>query len=95
MFANLAERFTNSQGDSFHAAWRDPSKSITPAKVNTLQSATATTKSNTPNVRSGVSMGKQKRARISGLTEKQAEALRHMRKERNSDGTDALVAYNT
>lgn len=95
MFANLADRFTNSQGDSFHAAWRDPSKSVTPAKVNTLQSATATTKSNTPNVRSGVSMGKQKRARISGLTEKQAEALRHMRKERNSDDTDALVAYNT
>lgn len=94
MFANLADRFTNSQGDSFHAAWRDPSKSVTPAKVNTLQSATATTKSNTPNVRSGVSMGKQKRARISGLTEKQAEALRHMRKERNSDDADALVAYN-
>lgn len=48
MFANLADRFTNSQGDSFHAAWRDPSKSVTPAKVNTLQSATATTKRNTP-----------------------------------------------
>ena len=51
MFANLADRFTNSQGDSFHAAWRDPDKSVTPAKVNTLQPAPATTKGNTSNVR--------------------------------------------
>lgn len=94
MFTNLAERIIKPQGDSFHAAWRDPSKSVTPAKVNTSQSATATTKSNTSNSRSGVSMGKQKRARISGLTEKQAEALCHMRKERNSDDADSLVAYN-
>lgn len=94
MFTNLAERIIKPQGDSFHAAWRDPSKSVTPAKVNTSQSATATTKSNTSNSRSGVSMGKQKRARVSGLTEKQAESLRHMRKERNSDDADSLVAYN-
>lgn len=94
MFTNLAERIIKPQGDSFHAAWRDPSKSVTPAKVNTSQSATATTKSNTSNSRSGVSMGKQKRARVSGLAEKQAESLRHMRKERNSDDADSLVAYN-
>jgi hypothetical protein len=94
MFANLADRFTNPQSNSPHAAWRDPDKSVTPAKVNTLQPATATTKSNTPNTRSGVSMGKQKRARVSGLTEKQTEALHHMRKERNSDDADSLVAYN-
>lgn len=94
MFANLANRFTSPQSNSLHAAWRDPDKSATPAKVNTLQPATATTKSNTPNARSGVSMGKQKRARVSGLTEKQTEALHHMRKERNSDDADSLVAYN-
>lgn len=94
MFTNLAERIIKPQGDSFHAAWRDPSKSVTPAKVNTSQSATATTKSNTSNSRSGVSMGKQKRARVSGLAEKQAESLRHMRKERNSDDADSLVAHN-
>ena len=94
MFANLADRFTSSQGDSFHAAWRDPDKSNTPAKMNIPQPAPATTHRNTPNVRSGVSMGKQKRARVSGLTEKQAESLRHMRKERNSDDADSLVAYN-
>ena len=94
MFANLAEHIIKPQGDSFHAAWRDPDKSITPAKVNTPPSAPATAKSNTPNVRSGVSMGKQKRARVSGLTERQAEALRNMRKERNSDDADSLVAYN-
>lgn len=94
MFANLADRFTNSQGDSFHAAWRDPDKSVTPAKVNTLQPAPATTKGNTSNVRSGVSRGKQKRARVSGLTERQAEALRYVHKGRSSDDADSLVAYN-
>ena len=39
MFANLADRFTSSQGDSFHAAWRDPKNSIALLKVNTAQTA--------------------------------------------------------
>lgn len=41
MFTNLAERIIKPQGDSFHAAWRDPSKSVTPAKVNTSKSPTS------------------------------------------------------
>lgn len=39
MFANLADRFTNPQSDSPHAAWRDPKNSITLLKVNTAQTA--------------------------------------------------------